>query len=546
MRPPRRTLKLGKYRIPLSKPEITLLRKSKPFWSVLGEAGIPSAILRVPITFPPERFRGYQLSAMCVPDLRGTQGMFSYYIEEGPTGTTTDGDVGGDRILVQRNGRAVQSFLRGPANALRADGAELRLPFKVCRGPDSQTAVLLVNGQRVPLKLNQYSDWVRITFRAAPGFKVRGICKFYLKRFEKPFEMYCTPLHVDPDKPVMPISHPLVFSSYLARRQGPYATLGLAEDTWALSEKLMTEEMFLEQCYQIQREREEMFFEALRRLRRGAVVCVFDAPDRIQHMFFRFQDERHPAVSAEKRAAHRHALREMYERMDELVGRTLERLDGQTALFVMSDHGFKSFRRGVDLNCWLRQNGYLTLKDGKAVAERPYLVDIDFRQTRAYAVGLAGIYLNLQGREANGIVKPGAEAEALRREIARRLTGLVDEQEKEVAIRRAAVRSEVYRGPYTENAPDIIVGYNAGWRVSWDAAIGKCGPVVFSDNLKAWSGDHMVDPELVPGVLFSNLRLDGQDANIIDLAPTTLELFGVPKPGYMDGKSLLCAETVVS
>jgi predicted AlkP superfamily phosphohydrolase/phosphomutase len=540
---PRRKLKLGSYIIPLSKPELTPLRKSKPFWTVLGEHGLNSIILRVPITFPPDRFKGLQLSAMSVPDLRGTQGMFSYYAEEGETGTTMDGDVGGDRILVHRNGKSVKSFLRGPANSMRADGSELRLPFKVTESRNGAPgATLHVNGQQVPLKVNEHSEWVKIEFKAAPGVKVRGICKFYLKRFAKPFEMYCTPLQIDPDKPVMPISHPVVFSSYLARQQGSFSTLGLAEDTWSLSEKLMSEDAFLEQAYQIHAEREKMFFDALQRVRRGVVVCVFDGPDRIQHMFFRFHDERHPALTDEQRESHRHSMTEMYERMDDLVGRTMAKLDNDTVLFVMSDHGFKTFRRGVDLNAWLRDNGYLKLKDGKRVAEKQYLGDIDWSQTKAFALGLGGIYLNQKGREAQGIVEPGKPSKALMREIADKLTGVVDEEKGEIAIKEAVTRLEVFHGPYTENAPDILVGYNEGWRVSWDAAIGKCGEKVFSDNVKAWSGDHCLHPALVPGILFSSLKLSDKEANIIDLAPTTLELFGVEKPKYMDGKSLLCSE----
>lgn len=440
----------------------------------------------------------------------------------------------------------MQSYLRGPANSLKSDGSELRLPFKVVEGRNGKPAALHVNGDQIPLPEGTYSDWVKIEFSAAPGFKVRGICRFYLKRYAKPFEMYCTPLQIDPDKPVMPISHPVVFSSYLARQQGPYSTLGLAEDTWALSEKMMTEDMFLEQAYAIHDEREKMFFDMLKRTRRGSIVCVFDGPDRIQHMFFRFLDEQHPALTPAQRESHANSIKEMYQRMDDLVGRTMAQLDDDTALFVMSDHGFSTFRRGVDINAWLRDNGYLCPKGGKRVAEKSYLADIDWDKTRAYTVGLGGIYLNIKGREAHGIVEPGVEAAALRKEIADKLTGLIDDANGEVAIKQAVPRDTVFSGPYVENAPDIIVGYSRGWRVSWDAAIGKCGEPVFSDNTKAWSGDHCVHPELVPGVLFSNLKLGAVDANIIDLAPTTLDLFGVDKPKYMDGKSLLCAKKNVA
>ncbi|MCA9243757.1 MAG: alkaline phosphatase family protein [Phycisphaerales bacterium] len=544
IREPRKKLKLGSWVIPISKPEITALRKSKPFWAVLGEHGVFSSIIRVPITFPPDKFNGLQLSAMCVPDLRGSQGIFSYFAEEGEVGATTEGDVGGDRILVQRvNPDEVRSYLRGPRNSLRAECNEMRLPFRVIaatskNGDESERATLVVGDEKVPLKVGAFTPWVTVRFNAAPGIKVNGVCRFYLKRLAKPFELYCTPVQIDPDKPVMPIAHPTVFSSYLSRKIGPYSTLGLAEDTWSLSEKLMSEEAFLEQAYDIHEERRRMFVDALDRIKRGMIVCVFDGPDRIQHMFWRFFDNKHPAATDKEREIHRNVIRDMYVRMDKLVGETMAQVDKNTALFVMSDHGFKTFRRGVDLNAWLRDNGYLKVKDGARVTERPYLQDIDWSHTQAYAVGLAGIFLNLKGREKNGQVEK-ADAVALAQEIATKLTGLKDPQNDEVAVFEALPRANAYKGPYTENAPDVLVGYNVGYRVSWDAAIGKCGEPVVSDNLKAWSGDHCVHPSLAPGVLFSNMPLrDG--ASIIDLAPTALELFGIKRQTYMDGNSLLC------
>jgi predicted AlkP superfamily phosphohydrolase/phosphomutase len=540
IRGPRRTLPLGRFRFPLSKPQIDRLRKSKPFWNVLGEAGIFSAVLRVPITFPPDRFYGVQLSAMCVPDLRGTQGMFAYFAESCEGGVRVDGEVGGEQIAVQRKGSSISGWLPGPENPLRQDGQQSGLPLRV-KGNSRGGATLQIGGQRIALAVNEYTDWVRLAFPLAPGVKVRGLCRFFLKRFEQPFEMYCTPIHIDPDKPVMPISHPPIYATYLAKQQGPYATLGLAEDTWSLSEEKMSEEGFLEQAYDIHLERQKMFFDSLQKVRRGLVVCVFDGPDRIQHMFWRFQDDRHPARgnNAEKIATHRHTIRDMYVRMDGLVGRTRKQLHEGTALVVMSDHGFKPFRRGVDLNAWLLAQGYLKLNKNARTSKSPYLAEVDWSGTRAYAIGLAGIFVNQRGREAQGIVAAGQQSQDLVRQLCNQLTGLRDPQNDQVAIHEAVRREDVYRGPYVEAAPDLIVGYHVGYRVSWDAATGKCGADVFSDNTKAWSGDHCIHPELVPGVLFSNLDLRCEQANIIDLAPTVLDLLGVAKPAYMDGTSLI-------
>jgi predicted AlkP superfamily phosphohydrolase/phosphomutase len=546
------------------------LRKSKPFWTVLGEAGVFSSILRVPITYPPDKFRGVQLSAMCVPDLRGTLGMFTFYAEQGEDEDMSDGGEGGDKLIVQRNGKGVASYLRGPANPVSVAHEELRIPFSVAPAAKGCDAMLKIEGEEIELRTGEFSEFVPVAFKVSTTAKLRGVARFYLKRLEAPFEMYCSPIQIDPDRPVLPISHPSVYSSYLARTQGTYYTLGLAEDTGALDRNVLDEDAFLKHSYDIQAERETMFFDALSKTRRGAVVCVFDGPDRIQHMFFRFHDGQHPAITDEhQRAAHRDVIRDMYKRMDDLIGRTMAKLDPKSALFVMSDHGFKTFRRCVDLNAWLRDNGYLKLKEGKQVSEKSWLKDIDWENTRAYALGLAGIFINQTGREGKGIVASGDQTKKLVTEICQKLSGLTDPANGETAVLEAVPRSRAYKGPYTENAPDILVGYAEGYRVSWDSATGKAAAEAFSDNLKAWSGDHCVHPRIAPGVLFSNLKFDAATAkcpnpkccakveadqtycaqcgattgpNIMDLGPTILELFGVRRPDYMDGKSLLCNE----
>ena len=543
---PRRHLPVGPYRIPLGRPRIDGRRRSRPFWSVLGDAGIFSAVIRVPITFPPDRFHGVQLSAMCVPDLLGSQGTFTFFSDQPVAGAMPEGlesegaSTSGHFVIVERRKGRVSGAVPGPPNPVRADGRPLQAPFTVTQGRAGAT--LEIGGASVALPLDAFTDWISVVYAAAPGFRLRGICRFRLRRFDdQRFEMYCTPVQIDPLRPVMPISHPVVFGHYLARRQGSFATLGLAEDTGALNEDRLSDEAFLDQAHSIDDERQSMFFDALRRVRRGFVGCVFDAPDRIQHMYWRFTEDDHPALRGRPNT-HPDAIRDLYRRMDDLVGRTMKAIGRDTALLVMSDHGFKSFRRGVDLNAWLQREGYLVLKDEGGTKEVASIGDIDWSHTKAYALGLAGIQVNLRGREPQGIVETGAERDALVAELAQKLTGLKDDEAGQVAVHEAVAREQVYRGPYVEAAPDLVVGCHVGYRVSWDAAVGRTGRRVFIDNARAWSGDHCVHPNLVPGVLVTNQKCIGGPARIVDVAATILELLGVRRPDYMDGRSLVREE----
>jgi len=527
-----RVLKLGPYRIPLGKPDIRLLRRGRPFWNILGDHGIFSNIIRVHITFPPERFRGVLLSAMCVPDLRGSQGTFSLY----STLEQDDNDYSsGERVQVTREGDTIRSHLIGPDNSIRANGGTMKCPFEVTVVGDGK-ARLKIGGETHELKKDEFTPWVHAEFKAGLGIKVLGICQFLLLRTEPEFELYVTPIHMDPAKPAMPISHPSVYATYLSKMYGPYATLGLAEDSWGLNTGVLDDETFLHQCLEGDIEREKMFFDALEKVRRGLCVCVFDGTDRIQHMFWRYIDPEHPAKDGQGGREHRNAIEELYLRMDDLVGRTMKECeDDGTVLMVLSDHGFNSFRRGVDLNAWLEQNGYLKLKEGSR--DKKYLAGVDWPQTKAYALGLAGIWLNIKGREAQGIVDP-ADADQLRDELCEKLAGLRDEEKDEVAIVRAFNPQKVYRGPFKSEAPDVIPGYNKGYRVAWEAATGQPTDKVFHDNTKAWSGDHCIDPKLVPGVLFCNRKIATKDPRLMDIGATALDMFGVPVPDQMDGRPL--------
>jgi predicted AlkP superfamily phosphohydrolase/phosphomutase len=389
--------------------------------------------------------------------------------------------------------------------------------------------ILEISGASHRLQCGEYSPWIKLAFSALPGIKVPAIARFRITETEPDFSMYVTPLQIDPEAPALPISHPSYYSAYLAKLLGSFATVGMAEDTWALNEGVIDEAAFLDQAYWILAEREAMFDSALTHTRRGVLACVFDTSDRVQHMFFRHLDGGDARWSG--------VIEDLYQRMDRIVGKALEHVDRNTILFVLSDHGFCAFRRGVNLNSWLLQNGYLAMRNGAAESGR-YFEGVDWTRTRAYCLGLSGLSLNVKGREAQGIVLPGPEADQLKRELISKLTMLRDEELDEIAIRRAYATDGLYRGPYLEAAPDIIVGYNEGYRCSWDAAIGKVTAGVIEDNPKAWSGDHCVDPTLVPGVLFCNREIGSENPGIEDMAPTALQLFGVQIPSWMDGKPL--------
>ena len=367
------------------------------------------------------------------------------------------------------------------------------------------------------------------------GFTAHGICRFYLKEISPEVEVYVTPVNIDPGRPDLPISHPVTYSIYLAKLFGPYATLGLAEDTWALNEEVLDDDAFLAQCYGNHEDRERMFFDALEKTPQGLCTCVFDTTDRVQHMFWRYLDKDHPAVRDMPQDQKPRVIQDLYDRMDNLIGRVMKQIDDQTLLLVISDHGFKSFARCMNLNAWLHQNGYLALKEGKSESG-DWFEDVDWSRTRAYTMGLNGLYLNLKGREREGIVEAGAEAEALKEDLRAKLDGLVDPASGAIGITGMFDCDAVYAGPYVDNAPDLIVGYGEGFRASWDSVMGKVTSKIFEDNLKAWSGDHCVDPRLVPGVFFSNRKIAIEKPAIVDVAPTILKLFGLELPSYFDGK----------
>ncbi len=535
----RRVLNIGRYLLPLGRARMKLLQKSQAFWKLLGEKQVFSIIQRVPITFPPVPFKnGVLLSGMCVPDLRGSQGTFSYFSTDSRDGQARF--TGGEQTVLRRKGNVIRSRIVGPDNTMLKSGGRMTLPFTLTIADDARSARLEIEGaEPVGLEVGRYSDWIELRFRAGLGIAVHGIARFYLVSAAPHVNLYMTPIHIDPENPALPISHPEVYAIYLARKQGKFATLGLAEDTWALNNRVVDEKVFFEQAMDIFEERERMFLDAVKQSKKGLVTTVFDTTDRVQHMFYRYLDPTHPANADKDTELWKDAIGRVYQRVDETLGKVWHLVDDPNTVFmVISDHGFTNFRRCVNVNSWLRDNGYLHLLDESQRTSGDYFDGIDWSRTRAFALGLTGIFVNRKGREKSGIVEEGSEYRQLVQELAEKLGQLIDPATGERCVRRVAVSQQFFRGPYRFDAPDLLVGWEGGYRHSWECATGQVTEEVFSDNTKSWSGDHCVDPSIVPGVLFCNRAIAEERPRLVDVPASVMRLFGQEIPGYMQGEML--------
>ena len=365
--------------------------------------------------------------------------------------------------------------------------------------------------------------------------------RFNLRQLEPTFELYAEPINFDPEAPLFPISSPPEYAGELQARLGEYYTIGMAEDHDGLINGRFDEFAYLEQCASVVRDRRRMMLSELDRFTEGLFFCLFDTPDRLQHMFWRFREPGHPANHHGVHPDLVQTIEEHYRELDGIVGKAMKYSDDETLFIVLSDHGMNSFQRGLNLNTWLCENGFLALKDGIQPGDDPhddFFRNVDWDRTKAYALGLGGIYLNQRGREANGILN-NEKSETVKRMLTVGLGGLIDPDHGRVAIQRVTNREEMYKGAYVGEAPDLLVNFSQGYRVSWGTPLGNVPAGLFENNTKRWGGDHVIDPSLVPGVLFMNRPIKIEDPSLVDLAPTILASLGIAKPAIMEGKDLL-------
>jgi predicted AlkP superfamily phosphohydrolase/phosphomutase len=527
-------IKIGDWILPLSGGETILLRKGKAFWQILEEHGIPTTIIKIPANFPPAESKGRSISGMGTPDILGTYGTFSFYTDY--PAKYEDEDITGGKIYpVSVYDNLVEAQLVGPRNSFKVDQPSITVDFTICVDPENPVAKIEVQENEILLNVGEWSDWVQVDFEAVPLLQsVSGICRFYLKQIRPDFELYVTPINIDPFDPALPISTPEDYAAELGEALGAYYTQGMPEDTKAFSADVLGVEDYLKQGKIVSTERLAMYDKVLEEFDSGLLFFYFCSLDQNSHMLWFLDDPDHPIYEKELAEKYGDTLREVYLNMDEVVGTLLEKADDDTTLIVMSDHGFAPYYRSFNLGTWLKDNGYVTLTDDTA---GEFYMNVDWRRTTAYPLGLNGLYINQRGRERDGIVN-AMDKDAILDEIAEKLLELRDPKTGEQAILRFYKTKDIYKNADEQLVPDAIIGYNRGYRASWETAVGSFPKVLFTDNEERWSGDHCMAAEVVPGILVTNKKVKLSSPSLRDMAPTMLAEFGVEALPEMTGKAI--------
>jgi predicted AlkP superfamily phosphohydrolase/phosphomutase len=511
--------------------------QSKSFWYYSSKKNIPTVILGCPVTFPPDKVSGKMLSGMGVPDILGTEGTFTFFTSQQQE---KEKDIGGMVIHVRRSPEII-THLIGPKKArLRGDAENVKVPCRITLQEENDSVRIEFANNDFQLKPGEWSDWKPISFDVGLGREMKGILKFYLVELSPELKLYASPINFDPRDPYFPISYPRDYSNELATRFDLFHTQGLPIDTWAVNEGRLSEGPLLDQLQEVLQEEEERLNYELDDFNSGVLFSYFGTSDIVQHMFWRYIDPDHPLY--EENQSYEGIIRSWYRELDRVLGRVMEKIGEEDFLIVLSDHGFDTFRRAVHVNTWLRDNGYLELQDPYAVDGAELLRDIDWSKTKAYSIGFGAIYLNQKGREKQGIVEPGQAAEDLKNEITEKLAGWIDERYDQPIVSTVYTREDIFRGDQADKTPDLYIGFNIGYRASWQTALGAVPEHKIEDNLRKWSGTHLIDPKLIPGILFSNRYIETEKPSIYDICPTVLKLIGYDEESLeklnLDGKPL--------
>ena len=519
---PEKTLELGSYVIPLSSGKVRLRRAGTAFWKLLDDAGVPATVFRMPANFPPVECDERTLSGMGTPDMQGTYGTFTFATDDPDEKTHTVS--GGNVVSVRMVNDEAEIPVLGPQNTFRKGAPTTKVTLTVYRDPQEPVARVDLDGQQVVLKEGEWSGWMHAAFPLlGEMMHSTGIFRIYLRQVRPRFELYISPVNLDPTSPDLPISTPVDYSKELAREVGPFYTQGMAEDTSALREKALTLEQFLEQSHFVLDETRKMFRYELGKFHDGLLFFYVSSVDQNSHMLWGQHDDE---------------LLKVYESVDEMIGEAMAKAGDDTTVIVMSDHGFVRFDRAVHLNTVLMHEGFLALDDPANTGPEELFRHVDWSRTQAYAMGLNGIYLNRLGREQGGIVAEGEQSRQVIQALKDRLTKVTDPKNGERIIEDLYVSEDVYKGYNLEFAPDIQVGYRPPYRASWLTPLGAVPEETVVDNEDAWIGDHCIAPQFVPGVLLTNRKTSLDDPHLYDLTVTILRAFGVAPTPEMIGRNL--------
>jgi predicted AlkP superfamily phosphohydrolase/phosphomutase len=459
------------------------------FFDQAAKKGYPAISLFWPATFParPDSLVK-SLPGLGTPDIHGKLGVGTQF-------STTQGSDDANRKTPVESLKSVgkgrfQASLKGPCRSKGGQEEPTLLSYELDI-LDDQRARLEIGNHKLELVLGKWSQIFELSFKMGTFVKVHVLTRVNLTSLSPEVNLYFLPLQINPLHSPWHYAVPPKFVKNSWKANGPFLTIGWPQDTTGLEDGCINDEQFLKLCDSIFETRERILMHQLAEFQEGVLASVFDSLDRIQHMFWR---------------DHVDIIEEWYVKLDGLVGRVEDKIRNKglknARLLVVSDHGFSNFDHKIHLNRWLIENGYLVPKEDN---DNGNLRDVNWQSSQAYGLGLNSIYLNLAGREGQGIVEP-SQVEPLTDEISNKLLAWQDAEGVNV-VKSVSTNAEDFAGPLAEYGPDLIVGYAPGYRASPQTGLGEWEKDSLEENRDHWNSDHCIDPQSVPGVLFSNQGL---------------------------------------
>lgn len=483
--------------------------KKPPFWQYLTKKNIPSTILFLPNTFPAQKLNGKMISGMGTPDVLGTMGTFTLFSTKQKN---LDKNWRGKYIEMQ-NKNIISTFIEGPRYSELGEEKKASIPIEFNINQKAERVTISIQGAKFTLSKGAFSEWIPLEFKIDFFTRIYGIARFYIKSISPEVEIYMSPININPEKPIEKISYPANYAIEIKKKFGYFSTLGLPYDTWALEQDIFDNDAFLKSVNLTFEERKKIYFHELSQFSKGLLFAYFGETDTIQHMFWSYQND--------DSSFYKNTVLIYYQKMDEILGKTMEKLDKNTRLIVLSDHGFASFDYEFNLNTWLKENGYLVLEDGVETGEE-LLGNIDWSKTKAYAIGYNGIYINLKDREGKGIVSL-QEKNILEKEISEKLLNFINPYSQKKVFKHIYQKKELGINENDTSSPDLFIGYYAGTRASWDTAVGATPKEIVVKRTDRWSGDHLFDASEVPGILFLNYKPLQKPKSIDQIIPFLLK-----------------------